>query len=85
MPAADISPVVDSPTRMLTIQSMIHMNRISDISSPEDFALERKRETLRDQRWRRRRSVISAVGCWTAILELAGHAPSLLPVLLRLL
>jgi hypothetical protein len=84
MPAAGISPV-DSSTRLLPLQSVIHVNRISDISSSEDFASETKRETLRDQRWRRRRSVIGAVVCWTAILELTSHAPSILLVLLRLL
>jgi hypothetical protein len=61
------------------------MNRISDISSAEAFAVEAKREQLRDQRWRRRRSIVAVIGCWVVIFDLAGHVPSVVGVLLRLL
>lgn len=34
--------------------------RISNISSTEDFELERMREDLRDRRWRRRLAILRA-------------------------
>lgn len=38
------------------------MLRASDISTPSSFALERRREELRDRRWERRCRVMRVVG-----------------------
>jgi hypothetical protein len=55
------------------------MNRVSKLSSAADFAVEGKREALRDRRSRRRREMVLA---WA---RLAGAALSLCFFLLHLL
>ncbi len=55
------------------------MNRVSKISSPADFAVETKREALRDRRSQRRREMALA---WA---RLVGAALSLCILLLHLL
>jgi len=42
------------------VQGVLLLSRISDISLPEDFEVEAKREDLRDRRWRRYRSMLYA-------------------------
>jgi hypothetical protein len=45
---------------------------------PEDFAMEDKREDLRDRRWRRHRSMLYATAGLIVALGLGLHVPLLL-------
>jgi hypothetical protein len=61
------------------------MTRISNISSPNDFELENKREALRERRWQRYQSMICTlyVGIkgLVALAVLLVAAPSVLALL----
>jgi len=47
------------------------MNRVSNISSEADFALEDRREDLRDRRWQRRRDKVRTIA-WVIAAFCAG-------------
>lgn len=60
------------------------MNRVSNISLPADFALEDKREDLRDRRWRRRRDKVRTAA-WVIVACCAALGlPHVLLVSMRL-
>jgi len=58
------------------------MARISKLSTDQDFALEARRETLRERRWKRHRSV-ALTFAFIAMLLSSKFSP-LLPWALRL-
>jgi hypothetical protein len=47
--------------------------RVSRICTEEDAVIEGRRETLRDRRWARRRSMINVVSRWIVFLLAAGN------------
>jgi hypothetical protein len=57
------------------------LTRISAIHTREELELEAKREALRDQRWRRRRSMLVVACLMTSTGGMAVHATSLLSLL----
>jgi hypothetical protein len=59
------------------------VKRVSNISSPADFALETEREALRDRRWRRRRDIVLAIAWFAGACGLGLRLPHLIPALLR--
>jgi hypothetical protein len=61
------------------------VKRVSHLRLHEELSLEMRRELLRDRRWRRRRSMLYALGTWTAILVSLPHLPSIIALPLRLL
>jgi hypothetical protein len=61
-----------------------HILRVSEISATEDFAVELRREELRDRRWCRHRSMLRTWGTLVALVVLA-NSPSLVSVLVKLI
>lgn len=57
------------------------MTRPSQLSSLEDFSLEVRRESIRNQRWMRRRNMILTFALVYAVLD--GKVESLLNWLIR--
>ncbi|HEY2333663.1 MAG TPA: hypothetical protein VGH58_01475 [Solirubrobacterales bacterium] len=60
------------------------MNRVSNIASAADLALEHRREDIRDRRWRRRRDKVRTAVWVLAICCAALGLPHLLPIPIRL-
>lgn len=50
------------------------MSRVSDIRTEDEIFLEERRESLRDWRWHRRRSMIGTAARWSLALVLAVGA-----------
>ncbi|HEV2727181.1 MAG TPA: hypothetical protein VGV34_02750, partial [Solirubrobacterales bacterium] len=57
------------------------MARISKLSTEEEFALEARRETFRERRWRRYRNVILTFAF--VVVVLSGKVPPLISLLLH--
>lgn len=60
------------------------MNRVSNIASAADLALEHRREDIRDRRWRRRRDKVRTAVWVIAICSVALGLPHLLLIPIRL-
>lgn len=61
------------------------MNRVSNMILPSDFALEDKREDLRDRRWKRRRDKVRTA-TWVILACCAALGlPQVLLISMRLL
>jgi hypothetical protein len=54
------------------------LRRISDICTAEDIAVEVMRESLRDRRWKRRRSMLGVASRWGIVVIVVLGVP--LPV-----
>jgi len=59
------------------------MTRLSQLSSPRDFDRERRREELRDRRWKRRCDVTLRLAIAIAVLGASVKISPLLPILIR--
>lgn len=53
------------------------MTRVSRLTTSQDFAVEARREELRDRRWRRQRSRIYAFGFLLVASGVGTHLPLL--------
>jgi hypothetical protein len=61
------------------------MRRASKLSTPEDFAVEERREEIRDSRTRRAMSVVLAVSLALSLLSPDDDLVHLIPSLFRVL
>lgn len=59
------------------------MTRISRLSSAEDFALEVRREKIRNSRWKRHRNMVVTFAFVFFLLEMGDKIPPMLSWILK--